>query len=192
MPIENDVKEIDIEPPKPAMTYAQYIGLVQRREEIQHEKYLKMFSELEEQLRKNHEEAKKYHEEAQSRLEEAKKYQEENHKYYEDLNNRIDALIKDTESYLAKSTEQPEISLVKDNEPVPEIRELQEQVIELQAENEDLRNKICQLWELLTSFFRKKITPVTKGFNSFFSKSNKPLSPDTSIEVQNNSSTNGC
>ena len=180
MPIENDSKENDNEPPKPVMTYDQYIRLVQRREERQYEKYLKIISDLEEQIRKNHEEAQKYHEE---REKEAQKYQE-------DFNSRMDALIKDTESYLAKPTEQPTPSLVKENEHESEIRELKEQVTELKAENEDLRNKIYQLWELISACFRNKLTSVTNGFNSFFAKSKDPSSPDPSIEVQNNSNRN--
>lgn len=170
MPIENDVKENDIEPPKPAMTYDQYTRLVLRRQQSQRDEYLQMFSELREQMRKNYEEAQKYREETQSR--------------FVALESQLDAIIKDNESYKAKYTKQPE------PEPVVEIRELKEQVIELQAENKDLKNTICHLWELLTSFFRTKITSVTKDFNSFFYKSKNSSSPDTSIEVENNSSTN--
>ncbi len=177
MPIENDVKEIDIEPPKPAMTYDQYIRLVQRREEIQHDKYLQMFSELQERLEK----LQRYQEETQKIFEETERYREETQT---EFNNRFDAIMKDHELYKAKYIKQPE------PEPAAEIRELKEQVIELKAENEDLRNKICQLWELLTSFFRNKITPVTKGFNSFFSKSKNSSSPEHPIKIENNSSAN--
>ncbi len=176
MPIENDSKENDIEPPKPVMTYDQYVRLVQLREERQHEKYLKMFSDLEEQIRKNHEEAQKYREEAQ--------------KYQKELNSKLDALIKDTESYLATHTEQPAPSLVKDDSHGSEMRQLKAQVAELKAENEELKNTIHQLWELLTSFCRSKATSVAKGFNSFFSKGKTPASLDPTTQVENNSSTN--
>jgi cell division septum initiation protein DivIVA len=184
MPIENDSKENDIEPPKPVMTYDQYVRLVQLREERQHEKYLKMFSDLEEQIRKNHEKAQRYHEEAERYQEETQRYREETQR---EFNKRMDALIKDTESYLAKPTEQPAPSLIKDNEHGSEMRQLKAQVAELKAENEDLRNKIYQLWELITSFCRSKITSVPKGFNSFFSKGRNPSSPEPSIEVHDNS-----
>ncbi len=170
MPIENDVKEIDIEPPKSAMTYDQYIRLVQRRQQSQRDEYLQTFSEL------------------QERLEKLQRYQEETQRYREEtqteFNNRFDAIMKDHELYKAKYAKQPE------SEYAIEIRELKAQVIELQAENADLRNTICQLWELITSFFRSKITTVTEGFNSFFSKSKNSSSPEHPIKVENNSSAN--